>query len=116
MIGLDRLMKRSGVIAAGQFTDDGKVARAVGDLAPEKMEKLAQLCAKTHASMSQNAKAVGDATGFGFHPMEGWALTGGNVALLVVGNTGVLVDSIKADFSQIWVDLYGPPAAGKAVP
>ena len=31
MIGLDRLMERKGVVAAGGFTHDGRVLRAVGD-------------------------------------------------------------------------------------
>jgi roadblock/LC7 domain-containing protein len=116
MIGLDRLMDRKGVIAAGQFTDDGKVVRSVGDIAPGQMEQIAKICAGAQTDMSSRAKALAEHTGTGWQPLEGWALTGGNRALLVVGNTGVLVDVVKVDFGQIWVDLYGPPAAGTPVP
>ncbi len=44
MIGLDRLMQRPGVGAAGQFADDGRVVRAVGDLAADTMDRTARIC------------------------------------------------------------------------
>ena len=39
-------------------------------------------------------------------------LWSGRYALCVSGDTGVIVEASKADFNQLMVDLYGPPAGG----
>ena len=45
MIGLDRLMDIKGVVGAGQFAQDGKVIRTVGEL-PEDVMETADLCVR----------------------------------------------------------------------
>ena len=51
MIGLDRLMKIKGVVAVGQFSEDGKVIRKVGEL-PEDLMTSAELYVRQNQASS----------------------------------------------------------------
>ncbi len=111
MIGLDRLMERKGVVAAGQFTHDGRVVRAVGDLSKEEMEKVALTCAKHEKSCWNAATDLEENTHLEWGNLNGWVLWAGKLALCVFGDTGVFVEASKADFNQLLVDLFGPESA-----
>jgi roadblock/LC7 domain-containing protein len=115
MIGLDRLLERDGVVAAGQFADDGSVVRAVGDMGATAMERVARICAAHQTQARETAKELDQTTPLKWKELNGWVLWGGEYALCVAGNTGVFVRPSRADFNQLLVDLFGPPAAGKRV-
>ena len=115
MIGLDRLLKRDGVVAAGQFADDGSVVRAVGDMDATTMERVARICVTHQTQAREAAKELDQGTPLQWRDLNGWVLWGGEYALCVAGNTGVFVRAARADFNQLLVDLFGPPAAGKRV-
>jgi len=110
MIGLDRLMGRKGVVAAGQFASDGRVIRAVGGLSPGEMEAVALTCANVEKHAWVAATELRDSTGLKWGNLNGWILWAGDLALCVSGDTGVFVEAAKADFNQLLVDLFGPPA------
>jgi roadblock/LC7 domain-containing protein len=108
MIGLEELMERKGVIAAGQFTHDGRVVRAVGDLSSKEMEVVALTCA-VHEKNSWNAATdLREETHLEWGNLNGWVLWAGEMALCVSGTTGVFVEASKADFNELLVDLFGP--------
>ena len=115
MIGLDRLMEKEGVVAAGQFGEDGSVVRAVGQFNPEVMKRAAQICAEHHRGAQEASKELEEGTPLDWDGLNGWVLWSGKHAVCVSGNTGVFVDATRADFNQLVVDLFGPPAAGKRV-
>lgn len=115
MIGLDRLMKQPGVIAAGQFTSDGQVERSVGALSADELEKVARACVAADAQARATAQALDEASPLDWGSLNGWVLWGAKHALCVSGNTGVIVEATKADFNQLLVDLFGPPAAGMPI-
>ena len=110
MIGLDRLMERKGVVAAGQFSHDGRVIRAVGDLSREEMERVAVTCAMHEKNSWKAATDLKEDTHLEWGNLNGWVLWAGRLALCVSGDTGIFVDASKADFNQLLVDLFGPPA------
>jgi len=110
MIGLDRLMERKGVVAAGQFSHDGRVVRAVGDLSKEEMEKVALTCAIHEKNSWKTATDLREDTHLDWGNLNGWVLWAGKLALCVSGTTGVFVDAAQADFNQLMVDLFGPPS------
>ena len=56
------------------------------------------------------ATELRDGTGLSWGNLNGWILWAGDLALCVSGHTGVFVEASKADFNQILVDLFGPPA------
>ena len=115
MIGLDRLMQRPGVVAVGQFTEDGKFKRAVGELSEQMKETVAKICASLEKNASDATTALTGATGMKWNGLNGWVIWGGEYALCVSGNTGVFVETTRADFNQLIADLFGPPAAGRQV-
>jgi len=112
MIGLDRLMKKPGVIAAGQFTAEGKVERAVGEISSEKMGMIAMLCAGNSTQLGEQTEVLEEKLDMEWTPMNGWIVWGGKYAVCVVGNTGVFVEANKADFNHLMVDLLGSGATG----
>jgi roadblock/LC7 domain-containing protein len=115
MIGLDKLMKRKGVVAAGQFSSEGKVVRAVGDLSPQQMEQVALLCVLQSKDAKVSSSELSQATGLSWEGLNGWVIWSGKYALCVSDRTGVIVEAARADFNQLMVDLYGPPAGGMPV-
>ncbi len=110
MIGLDRLLDRRGVLAAGQFSPEGKMVRAVGSLSHEKMEQVAEVCGVHQRNAQDAAGKLGRITSLDWGHLNGWVIWAGKLALCVSGDTGVVVEAAKADFNQLMVDLFGPPA------
>ena len=110
MIGLDRLMERKGVLAVGQFSPDGRGIRAIGDLSEKEMENVALTCAIHEKNSWKTATDLREGTSLKWGNLNGWVLWAGSLALCVSGETGVFVDAAKADFNQLLVDLFGPPA------
>lgn len=115
MIGLDRLMKTKGVVAAGQFSDDGKVVRKVGNFPPE-LADTAELCVKQNQCARDLMAFLDSKSDMEWQPMMGWAIWGGKYAMVVMGNTRVIVDTKYADFNQLMVDLFGSEATGGRPP
>ncbi len=113
MIGLDRLIDLPGVVAAGQFTREGKVIRAVGDLSSKEMEMVAMVCAANTKRLEEQAEIFDKKLEMEWMPMNGWVVWGGKYAVCVAGNTGVFVEASKADFNQLVVDLLGSTATGE---
>ncbi len=105
VIGLDRLIKQKGVVAVGQFSEDGKVIRKVGDMSEELMKQIAGMCAFQDQKAEELTKYFSASSEMDWTPLVGWAVLGGNFAVFVIGNTGVIIDSRKADFNQLMIDL-----------
>jgi roadblock/LC7 domain-containing protein len=111
VIGLDRLMKIKGVVAAGQFSEEGEIVRQVGELPADMMEsgklclQQTQAAVKFLTSLDRKSKRT-------WLPLVGWAVWGGKYAVVVVGNTRVFVETTLADFNQLIVDLYSSEATG----
>jgi roadblock/LC7 domain-containing protein len=106
-------MEKPGVIAAGQFTADGKVERAVGDISSENMGMIAMVCTANSKHLEKQAEIFEEKLGMEWMPMNGWIVWAGKYAVCVVGNTGVFVEAKRADFNQLMVDLLGSTATGE---
>ena len=111
MIGLDRLMKIKGVVAAGQFAEDGKVIRKVGEL-PQDLMQSAEPCVRQNQAAQDFLNTLDDISPREWQPLVGWAVWGNKYSVVVVGNTRVFVKTRYADFNQLMVDLYGSEATG----
>ncbi len=112
MIGLDRLLEKPGVVAAGQFDDAGNVIRFAGEIPKDVAEHSAKLCGIVTERLDELFQALADKSKMEWMPMTGWAVWGGKYALCVVNNTGVFVETTRADFNQIMVDLFGKELTG----
>lgn len=74
MIGLDRLMEIPGVIAAGQFSADGKTIRQEGEFSEQVMTSIAKTCADNNSLMETEVKKMSEETGLNCAPLTGWMI------------------------------------------
>jgi roadblock/LC7 domain-containing protein len=111
MIGLDRLMAIEGVVAAGQFSDDGKVIRKVGEI-PEDLMDSAELCVNQNYASGEFLNALNNKLPRDYGSLVGWTVWGSKYSVVVVGNTRVFVKTNQVDYNQLMVDLAGSEATG----
>lgn len=111
MIGLDRLMKIEGVVAAGQFSEDGKLIRKVGKL-PEDLMGGAELCASQNQACRGFLNSLNDRSPREYGSLVGWTVWGSKHSVVVIGNTRVFVKTSRGDYNQLMIDLAGLEATG----
>ncbi|MEW5994892.1 MAG: DUF2173 family protein [Candidatus Zixiibacteriota bacterium] len=104
-------MKIKGVVAAGQFSEEGEMIRQVGEL-PEDMMETGELCLRQTQAIADFLRSLDEKSKRTWLPLVGWAVWGGKYSVAVVGNTRVFVETKRADFNQLIVDLYGSEATG----
>jgi roadblock/LC7 domain-containing protein len=109
MARLDELLKIDGVVAAGEFTADGKLVdhKSKMDMSPEMAAMTAQYCATVTMMFNTLAGAYSQLSKMNWLPQQGWAYSGGEWTVAVGGNRGVFVETAKADFNQLFQALVG---------
>ncbi len=109
MATLDDLLKISGVVAAGEFTADGKLVdyKAKVDMSPEMAAMSAQFCATVTMMFNTLAGAFTQLSKMNWVPQHGWMYAGGDMTVATGGNQGVFVETAKADFNQLYQILVG---------
>lgn len=109
MAKLDDLLKIEGVVAAGEFTADGKLVdfKSKMDMPPELAAMTAQFCATVTMMFNTLAGAYTQLSGMKWVPQQGWAYSGGEWTVAIGGNTGVFVETAKADFNRLFEALVG---------
>ena len=119
MIGLDRLMKIPGVVAVGQFDSEGKIIRKLGDISDNVREQIAKMNAEQNKNLSTMTQTLGQLTDLEWNPMTGWMMWSGKYSLCVVHNNCLIIETKRADFNQLMVDLFvseptggNPPLSG----
>jgi len=111
MIGLDRLMEIEGVVAAGQFSEDGRVIRKVGEL-PEDLMESAELCVRQNQACREFLNSLNHQLPREYGSLVGWTVWGSKYSVVVVGNTRVFVKTSRGDYNQLMIDLAGSEATG----
>jgi len=108
---LDDLLKLNGVVAAGEFTPDGKLVdyKAKMDMSPELAAMTAQFCATVTMMFNTLAGAFTQLSQMKWVPQLGWAYSGGDWTVAIGGNKGVFVETVKADINQLFQELVGNP-------
>ena len=105
MTTLDQLMKIGGVVAAGEFTDDGKLVDVRGQLTPDIAQAAAQFCDTVNMIFNTLSGAFQQISGMQWTSPQGWAFSGGNYPVCIGGNKGVFVETTKADFNELFKAL-----------
>jgi len=110
MATLDDLLKMNGVVAAGEFTADGKLVdyKAKMDMSREMAAMTAQFCATVSMMFNTLAGAYAQLSKMNWSPQRGWMYAGGNYTVAIGGNRGVFVETAKADFNKLFEVLVGP--------
>lgn len=111
MIGLDKLMEIRGVVAAGQFSKDGKIIRQVGE-SPSDIKESAELCLHQSEASAGLLKRLDEKSDRNWQPLVGWIVWGAKYSVVTVGNTRVFVETSQGDFNQLLVDLYSSEPTG----
>jgi roadblock/LC7 domain-containing protein len=110
MTTLDDLLKIDGVVAAGEFTADGKLVdyKAKMDMSPEMAAMTAQFCATVTMMFNTLAGSFSKLSGMNWTPQQGWMYAGGDMTAAIGGSRGVFVETAKADFNRLFEALVGP--------
>lgn len=109
MTTLNELLELNGVVAAGEFAADGKLIdfKAKMEMTPEMAAMTAQFCATVTMIFNTLAGAHQQLSGMQWTPQQGWAYSGGAWTVAVGGGRGVFVETVKADFNQLFAALVG---------
>lgn len=107
MLTLDELLKREGIVAAGEFTPDGKLTdyKAKAGMSEEMAKMTAQFCASVTGMFNALASAYTELYKMDWLPQHSWLYKGGDWTVIIVGNRGIFVESEKADLNKLLIDL-----------
>jgi roadblock/LC7 domain-containing protein len=109
MATLDDLLTLNGVVAAGEFTVEGKLTdfKAKIDMSPELAAMSAQFCATVTMMFNTLAGAFTQLSKMNWVPQQGWMYAGGDWTVAIGGTRGVFADTAKADFNELFKALAG---------
>ena len=109
MATLDDLLKINGVVAAGEFSPDGKLVdyKAKMDMSKDMAAMTAQFCATVTMMFNTLAASYTKTSNMNWLPQHGWMYAGGDWTAAIGGNRGVFIETSKADFNQLYKTLVG---------
>ena len=104
MATLDNLLEIDGVVAAGEFTAEGKLVdyKAKMDMSQEMAEMSAQFCATVTMMFNTLAGSFSQLSQMKWVPQQGWMYAGGDMTVAIGGNLGVFAETAKADFNELY--------------
>jgi roadblock/LC7 domain-containing protein len=107
---LDYLLNLKGVVAAGEFSADGKLVdfTAKIDMPTEMAAMTAQFCATITMLFDTMAGSFSKISKMNWVPQQGWLYAGGDMTVVIGGYQGVFVETAKADFNQLFKALVRP--------
>jgi roadblock/LC7 domain-containing protein len=109
MATLNELLGLKGVVAAGEFTPDGKLLdyKAKMDMSRDLAQTSAQFCASVAMLFNTLGGAFTHLSKMNWVPQKGWMYAGGDYTVAVGGTKGVFVETAKADFNELYRVLVG---------
>lgn len=109
MASIDNLLEIEGVVAAGEFTRGGELVDygANMEMSEELAATAAQFCASVTLLFDTLGGAFSEMSGMNWTPQDGWMYAGGDFTVAIGDNTGVFVETEKADFNQLYEELVG---------
>lgn len=104
MTTVDELLEIEGVVAAGEFSPDGELVEygATMDMSEEMAATAAQFCATVTMLFDTLAGGFTEMSGMDWTPQRGWMYAGGSYTVAIGGNTGVFVETEKADYDRLY--------------
>lgn len=102
---LDDLMKIPGVVAAGEFKPTGELISYKGNVPKEVAGMASQFCATVSMLFNTLGGSFTQLSNMKWSPQLGWAYSGGDYTVAVMGNWGVFVETKKADFNLLFKEL-----------
>ncbi len=102
---LDDLMKIPGVVAAGEFKETGELINYKGAISNEVAGMSAQFCASVSMMFKTLSGAFTQLSKMKWTPPLGWAYSGGDYTVAIMGNWGVFIETKSADFNRLFKEL-----------
>ena len=104
---LERFLKIDGIVAAGEFTPEGKCVNHVGKLTKGKGEELAEYCATVDMLLEMMGKMHKKAAVLDLEPYHGFVHCGGKYTLFAGKKYFAIADE-TADWNEVsWASLQG---------
>ncbi len=100
---LESLLKMDGVVAAGEFSGEGKLLRyktKIGML-PEMKKMSAEFCSTITMMFTTMSDALTQVSHLKLVPQHGWAYSGGDWVVVVGGHFAVYAETGKADVGSL---------------
>jgi roadblock/LC7 domain-containing protein len=109
MATLEELLDIEGVVAAGEYTPDGRLVdyKAEMDMSQEMAEMTAQFSATVTMMFNTLASSYTQMSGMQWVPQRYWTYSGGEWTVAIGENRGVFVETAKADFNKLFETLAG---------
>ena len=99
---LSELMKTAGVVAAGEFTYKGELARHLGKLSEPHAQMAAELCLANTTSINMQAEiyCLFDQS-CGIRSVPGWIVRGNDFSVCAIGNYFCFVENRAGTLNQV---------------
>lgn len=105
VITIEELLKINGVVAAGEFTTDGKLKDYKTNNMPMSQEMAimtAQFCASVTMLFNTLAGGFTQLSKMPWTPQKVWTYSGGDYTVAINGNnTGVFAETAKVNFDEL---------------
>lgn len=101
-LSLDELLGFDGVMAAGSFSQEGKLVDYKSNTMPRDMaEMTAKFCGAVNLMFDALASAYTQMYKMNWTPQHNWMYSGGDWTVMISGTRGVFVESSKANLEQL---------------
>jgi roadblock/LC7 domain-containing protein len=101
-VDLNKVMQLAGAVAAGHFSDDGKMLAKEGHIDEETAHMVAMMCAANTMMGKMQAENFSKHSQMHWAPFHGFAVSAGDYTVCTMGHVGVFVETAKADFNQVF--------------
>jgi roadblock/LC7 domain-containing protein len=102
-LSLDELLKFDGVVAAGIFSQEGKLVdyKSKTGMPKEMAEMTAKFCGAVNMMFDALASAYSQLYKMNWVPQHNWMYSGGDWTIIISGTRGVFVESSKVDLEKL---------------
>jgi roadblock/LC7 domain-containing protein len=109
MVTLEELMRINGVVAAGEFSPEGRLVdyRSAMGMTSEMATLAAKVCAPVNVMFETLASEFMRFSDMRWLPARGWAYSGEDWTIAIGGRRGVFVSTAEADFNELFRALIG---------
>lgn len=103
MSKLKAMMSIKGVVAVGEFSDEGNLLAFEGDMSEDEAAMAAQMCAANKMMGQMQVDGFTAMSGEdGWTPIVGFALSGPKMSVCVEGNIGAFVENEHVSFNEVF--------------
>ncbi|MGB1111210.1 MAG: DUF2173 family protein [Gammaproteobacteria bacterium] len=108
---IEDILRVEGVLAAGEFSQQGQLlgfkTNQGFELSESQAAEVAASCAKAHAAMQGFGEEMSEHLSDTWNPPVGWMYAAGKYTVAIGNGFGVFVDSFSVDFNDLFNAIAG---------